>query len=206
MSQANVQGGLAALSEKALSPENKQLLDKVSAVAAGSPVWRARKLAEARDLLALSQLASRLTVLELDGREALRALVELRVPVPCLPAANGDLQIADRALLGLTYPEEAIRRPQPGYAFVQIIAPSPVWLANVTPDFRQLLCLGASLPAGIRVKELLLMTYGALTMQTVQIDETDGAGVLNHEAALWWQQNLHRVPLSRVAFLAPVEG
>jgi hypothetical protein len=67
----------------------------------------------------------------------------------------------------------------------------------------QPLCLGARLPAGIRVKELVLMAYGALSMQTVMIDELDPAGVLNPVAARWWQANTDRIPLSRAAFLSP---
>ena len=61
--------------------------------------------------------------------------------------------------------------------------------------------LGATLPPGVRVKELVLMTYGALSMQSVMIDATDPAGVLNPEAAEWWQEIRNRLPLTSVPFL-----
>src|SRR5262249_48914150 len=155
-------GGLAALAQVVLSPEREQQLGAAAARAGGPAPWRARKAAEARDLLALSQLASRLVVLELDLRECLRALLGLYVPVPCRPEEGGELVVAARAVLGLSYPHEALSRQLPGYAYVQILAPDLVWHANVARHPAQPLCLGAQLPAGIRVKELVLMAYGAL--------------------------------------------
>ena len=96
--------------------------------------------------------------------------------------------------------ERALRQALPGPAFVQIFAPQDVWLPAVKlPE--QPLCLGATLPAGIRVRSLVLMTYGALSMQAIQVNEIDPAGVFNAEAARWWQQNMHWIPLTRKPFL-----
>ena len=89
---------------------------------------------------------------------------------------------------------------QPGYAFVEVLEPRGVWLPAVD-EARQAVCLGPELPVGIRVSELVLMTYGALSMQTTQLDERDSAGVFNPEAAVWWQQNADRIPLTRTPFL-----
>jgi hypothetical protein len=158
-------------------------------------------IAEARDLLALAQLSGRLIVHWLDLSAGLRAKVEMAVPVPCLPDPAGALQVAPRALLGLIYPPEAIIMPSPGYAFVRVLMPRPVWHSNVSPDSDQVLCLGPRLPAGIPLKEILLMTYGALSMQTTQLDLMDPAGVLNPAAADWWQRNAQRIPLTREPFL-----
>lgn len=194
--------GLSSLGSVALTAENQRLLDDCSAVAGGPPPWRARKRAEARDLLALGQIAPRLVVQGIEMYEALRAVLMLRVPVPCLDEKR-DFVVASHAMLGLTYPHEALRQQLPGYAFLQILLPHNVWHANVSLTHGRALCLGTRLPAGIRCKELVLMAYGALSMQTVQFDEADTAGVMNVEAARWWQQNLHRIPLSRTAFLAP---
>jgi hypothetical protein len=190
------------LKDSPLLPNFQAWLDRLAATATGPVVWRMRKVAEARDLLALSQRANRLRIQELDLRESLRALLHLRVPVACRPGADGELVVGREVLLGLTYPQQAICQQLPGYAFFQILAPHHVWHANVSPDPVQALCLGTKLPAGIRVLELVLMAYGALSMQTVQIDERDAAGVLHAEAALWWQRNMHRIPLSRAPFLS----
>jgi hypothetical protein len=199
------QWGLGDLPKVSLTPDQQHYLDRAHANSAGPTSWRCRKLAEAKDLMALCQIAppGRLRVVRLDLRQNLRTTVRLAVPVPCRPTPDGQLRIAHLALLGITYPAEALRRPLPGYAFVQIQAPHSVWHANAAPDLGQPLCLGAQLPAGIRVKELVLMSYGALSMQTVMIDEGDAAGVLNPAAARWWQENLHRVPLTQTPFLSP---
>jgi hypothetical protein len=195
-------GGLAGLPEVRLSAEHQRMLDEAVGRAGGPPVWRRRKQAEARDLLALAQLAPRLKVGWIDLGVDLRALLFLRSPVPCRPGGAGDLVVEPQAVLGLTYPEEALRQAMPGYSFLQVLAPADVWHANVAFGPVRPLCLGGALPAGVRVKELVLMAYGALSMQTVQIDEQDAAGVLNGAAALWWQQNTAHAPLSRAPFLS----
>ena len=125
----------------------------------------------------------------------------MRVPTPCLPDLDGNLHIAPQTRLGITYPEEALRLPMPGFALVEIIHPRHVWHANVSSEGPQMLCLGTQLPVGIQLKDIVLMTYGAITLQTVMIDEMDAAGVLNPDAARWWQQNIHRLPLSKEAFI-----
>jgi hypothetical protein len=61
--------------------------------------------------------------------------------------------------------------------------------------------LGAKLPAGIRLTELLLLTYGALAYQSVSLDWLDPAGVLNPDAAVYLQANPQYVPLTREPFL-----
>jgi hypothetical protein len=133
----------------------------------------------------------------------LRAKLELEVPVPCLSDPGSPLQIAPKAVLGLTYPAESIVLPMPGYAFVRLLHPSLVWHSNVSRDHNQILCLGPSLPAGIPVREILLLSYFALSLQAIQIDQMDPAGVLNPAAADWWQRNASRIPLSREPFLRP---
>jgi hypothetical protein len=193
-------GGLSALGKVQLSQTKQQILDSALRSCAGTAVWRNRKSAEARDLLALEEIASRFRVEFLDLQESLRAFIEMRVPTPCLPDLEGNLIIAPNICLGITYPEEALRLPMPGFALVEIIHPRHVWHANVSAEGAQMLCLGVQLPAGIQLKDIILMTYGAISMQTVMIDEMDAAGVLNPDAARWWQQNIHRLPLSREAF------
>jgi hypothetical protein len=196
-------GGLAALASVALSAEAQRVLDEAMKGSGGPPVWRCRKQAEARELLALAQVAPRLKVGWIDLTADLRALLFLRVPVPCRAAAAGDLVVVPQAVLGLTYPQEALRQPLPGYSFLQVLAPGDVWHANVAFGPVRPLCLGAALPANVRVKELVLMAYGALSMQTVQIDDQDAAGVMSPAAARWWQQNAALAPLSRAPFLSP---
>ncbi len=198
--------GLVGLGRQRLSPRNRRLLGVACASAAGSSFWVRRKSAEARELLALCERAPRrLTVHQLSLGDELKALCELRVPVATREPGDGDIEIVGGAVLGLCYPLAALLEAQPGYAFITILSPQPVWHAQVSAPPVQRLCLGDTLPAGVRVKELILMAYAALSMQTFQIDAADAAGVLNVEAARWWQHNPGRIPLSRAPFLADPE-
>ncbi|MHC4710269.1 MAG: hypothetical protein ACYTA3_07565, partial [Planctomycetota bacterium] len=61
-----------------------------------------------------------------------------------------------------------------------------------------------SLPAGIPVSEIVLLSYGLLSMQSVMLDPDDSAGVMNVEAASFWQARLGDIPLSDEPFLRPV--
>jgi len=194
--------GLRSLPTVRLSPRNERLLDQASRANGGDAAWRARKLAEARDLLALAQIAppGRLEVQMVDLRERLRALLLLRVPVPCRPDANNVLRVADHALIALVYPREVLCRCLPGPSFVQILDPQEVWHANVAVG-EQPLCLGAVLPSNVPAVELVLMTYDALGMRIRQVNEADEAGVFNVQAARWWAANLHRAPLPKSWFL-----
>jgi hypothetical protein len=152
----------------------------------------------------MEQMARRLRIVALDLREAFRAMIHLEVPVACRALPDGPLELHPVALIGINYPEEAMRRPMPGHALVEILDPRNCWNTNISYGPVQMLCLGKSLPAGIRIKELILSTYGALSMQSVQLDILDPAGVMNAEAAHWWQANGDRVPLSSEPFLGKV--
>jgi hypothetical protein len=193
--------GLAALGEVPLSEENFFRFEEAKRECGGPIVWRKRKEAEARDLLALSEISPHFNVQMLDLRETLRATTEMRVPVPLRPDEDGKLRTGNHVVLGISYPENAIRVPLPGYAFVQILFPVDVWHANVSSEIVQLLCLGDKLPAGIKLRDVVLMSYGALSMQTVMIDETDPSGVVNPEATFWWQHNTDLIPLTQEPFL-----
>jgi len=199
---SNYKSGLASLADCPLSSSEEAELVRWEARGRGSPVWRKRKIVELRELMALSRIAPRLKIEMIDAVTDLRAVLRLRCPVPCLADTASELRIADEAVLGLTYTEEALRSPQPGYAFVQILEPRDVFMAVVARGGPQLLCLGTTLPVGFPVREIVLATYGALTMQNVHIDERDPAGVMNAEAALWWQQRTSMLPLSDVPFLS----
>src|SRR5262249_46370990 len=153
-------------------------LEQATEFCRGDAIWRARKRIETHDVLQLSQVAppGRLAIGFIDLRGSMRVLLMLETPVPCRPAAGGPLGVATNAVIGLTYPREALFASLPGWSFVQILEPAHVWHPNVGGP-GQVLCLGTQLPAGIRTRELILMTYTALSLQSVQIDEGDPAGV-----------------------------
>ena len=195
---------LSSLDDVILDPAGRELLEDIHGQCSGPAVYRYRKLAEIRDLLAMAQAAPRLRIQAVDARQTLRLRVLLRVPVPLHPAADGTLRTAPEAQLAIVYPERALSLPMPGSAFISLLKPAGVWHANVSTDGTQALCLGATLPASIQLKHLLLMAYEALSLQSVMVSETDPAGVLNRTAALWWQRHLHLSPLTRENFFDAV--
>jgi hypothetical protein len=202
-------GGLSALSTVPLADAREAVLAAVSAGCAGNAAWKRRKYSEFRELLALDQVSGRIEILQADLSIAIRVLFRLRCPVPTMPVPGGDLVVADSAVIGLTYPEEAVRMPQPGFAFLGLLEPNHVWLPNVAPPDPafprigpgQALCLGVEVAAGTPVKELILSAYEALTMQSIQLDERDHAGIMNKESASWYLMNRSRIPLTREGFL-----
>jgi hypothetical protein len=197
---------LGELDSIELTPHLESMLQLALVNCGGDAATRNCKQAQARLLLALAQIvpAGRLQVEWLDLRNDLRALLRLGVPVACRPNAQNELQTVWGAVLGFTYPTEAFHKPLPGHAFFQILRPRNVWLAQVRqPD--QALCIAAQIPAGTRAALLVLRAYGALSMQSIQTDVADPAGVFDADIAGWWQHNLHRVPLTRTSLLEPTD-
>jgi hypothetical protein len=193
---------LAHLESVALPTQCEQAIEELRRSSQGTVVWRARKAAEARDLFALAEIAERMNVLALQGETELRALVRLRAPVPCMPPGTNELIIGEDVDLVLHYPEEIMHRPLPGYRLVEILRPRDVLMPNVARGPNQLLCLGANVPRNFPLREAVMASYGALTMQAVTIDERDTAGIMNPIASEWWKANASRIPLSKEPFLA----
>ena len=195
--------GLADLPTLALTSPNQQTLDQLCRERVGPPNWRHRKRIEAHGLIALSQLAPRLVIRQLDLRTDLVAIVELRdTPVPCMRPGQSDIELADGALLAIRYPEAILVGPIPGTLPVRVLEPRNVFHSNVAYAERApALCLGANVPRGFPLREIVLTAYGALTLQAISFDALDPAGVLNPRAAFWYQANAARVPLTEVPFL-----
>ena len=168
----------------------------------GGRVWRERKSAEMRDLLALEQLASRLSVQQVDMTTDLRVVLGMLMPVPCR-FGSGDLVVCEEAVVGIQYQEQCMLRALPGPAFAQVLWPMGVFHPSIKRGPVQAVCLGITVPPGIRLIEIVLMLYRAVVLQEHNFDERDHAGVFNVEAARWWQENTHRIPLTTETFLDP---
>ena len=201
---ARQEHGLSSLPEVPLPPEREALLRGLCEACQGSPAWRARKSAEARDLLALETIAPRLVVLALDLTTELLAIVRMDVTVPCLP--NAEFVEVGQVDLALRYPEQILHGPLPGYALVGILAPRSVWHPNISADQAQRLCLGANVPKGYPLREAVLGSYAALTLQSLTLDESDSAGIMNGAALTYWNDHQARIPLSKAAFLDEPEA
>jgi hypothetical protein len=185
-----------------LDAPSTALLQNALAACGGSAGWRSRKRAEAHELLALAQVSRRINVLALDLREALRVHFLLRAPVPCLPEPDGALEVMPCAELGLCYPESAVIEPQPGYNFICLLRPFQAWHPNIASAAAgQRICLGPQLSAATRLREIIFLTYRALTLAAAQFNPLDPAGVMNGAAAEWYQRNPEKIPLSREPFI-----
>jgi hypothetical protein len=196
---------LANLNEVPLDARNRTILAAAEGRASGDPIWRHRKLAEFRSLLALSQIAwYRIKLLFWDlESEALRVISALQAPVPLAPIDDGRLRRApdDTAIVGLTYPREVLYKPLPGSAFSEILTPAGVFIPTISSGERQAVCLGPAMPIGIPVTEILVLTYITLCMQIATVDSRYPAGVFNPEAANYYSLNPQLFPLSHEPFL-----
>jgi hypothetical protein len=192
--------GLSTLHEVPLPEAREKYLSDVCEPSQGSPTWRARKRAEVRDLLALETIADRLTVIAIESSTELLAIVRMKVTVPCM-TSSGELVVVGQVDLALRYPEKILHAPLPGYALVQIPMPRRVWHPNISSDSAQALCLGANVPQGFPLREALLGSYAALTLQALSLNREDSAGVMNQAALAYWCDHTNRIPLSTAAFL-----
>ena len=198
--------GLSQLLSVPLPAEREVELERLASVAQGSAPWRARVGIEARELFALEMIDTRVRVEAIYGVTELRAVVRMRAPVACLEP-GGALVVHDEAELLLRYPPAILSRPLPGMALVAIRRPHFAWHPNIgwhEPDGTpgpQSVCLGANIPRGLPLREVLVSTYTALTMQVVTLDERDPAGVLNLKALEYWRDRRESLPLSAEPFL-----
>ena len=196
---------LATLADIELSERHGRMLELATESMQGSSPWKARKTSEAHDLLALAQCAgsSRMEVLTLDLQADLRTVVKLHVPVALTPGENGEIRLAEEAVLGVAYPSVILTVPLPGFAAVSLLYPTGVHYPNIGNARGQRICFGANLPVGMPVSELIVSSYGVLSLQQVMLDPADAAGVMNVEAAVFWQSNQQHIPLTKEPFLRP---
>jgi hypothetical protein len=186
------------------SPEERlALLDaKIKQSNGGRRAWRQWKRHEAGEILTLAQRASRLDLLDLDIAGDFHALYEIRMPVPREPV-EGRLQIGDRAVFHLRYVEEWLWSSPPGWAPLGVVFPSDVFHSNLAPQLAGAICLG-ELPPAIRPKELLLLGFFTVSLQTLSLDETDVHGVLNRQASEYYRRHPEYLPLTTAGLLDPV--
>ena len=75
-------------------------------------------------------------------------------------------------------------------------------MPNSRPDWKGSLCFG-QVPAGIAPTELILLGYFLVSLQSVQLDESDPEGVLNPQACEWYRCHSHYLPLTRAGLFDP---
>jgi hypothetical protein len=113
------------------------------------------------------------------------------------PAAlGGGVRIHHEARVSLRYPAEFLRGPIQGQALAAIEGPAHVLHPNVGSMPDQRVCLGHSLPRGLPLRELVLMTYAALSMQAVELPSGEAGPMMNGAALVYWRMHAACVPLT----------
>lgn len=172
--------------------------------AKGDRSWREWKIAMARDLGRLAEQANRMKLLSLKVAGDFAAIYSVEMPVPRRPA-NGKLVVGEKAVFHLTYFEKYRWEAPPPWALLGLVEPADMWHPNSAVRYRGAICLGAQQP-GVAPREIVLQGYSAVCLQSVQLDESDPAGVLNGEACEFYRGHPEYVPLTRVGFLDKWDG
>ena len=135
----------------------------------------------------------------------MRLVYGLLMPVPRRPN-NGRLVVGDRAVFHSVYQERWRVESPAGWQPLGLLHPSlDVFHPNMKPSIQGAICLGRKLPPGIPVKEIILLGFAALSLQTCTLDETDPNGVVNGVACEYFRQHEEYMPLTLAGFFDPPE-
>ncbi len=169
----------------------------------GGRAWREWKRKSLESLLDLMARSPRMDLLQMSLEGDLEVVFEIRCPVPRWP--QGDrLVIGDRVVCQLQYQEQWRFEAPAGWAPSGILWPHDHFASNMRPHIRGLLCLGG-LPPNTPPKQIALAAYDALTLQSINTDETDPAGVLNPAASDFFRRHPQYLPLTRAGLLDPLD-
>lgn len=201
--------GLSDLDTVKLEAVREQRLTEVSAQATGTVPVRHRKIHDARQFLALEQISGRFFIRWLDLAGELRAIIEMRVPVPCRAGADQPVRLRSAATIAFIFPDAAAYAPQPGTVFAAVLFPKAVFHPLVGgPNGEQVICLGPKIFGS--ASRIFALIYSAMAMQGATdsiLDPRQPLGVMNPEAAMWFQSAASngriRVPLTNEPFIAP---
>ena len=184
-------GKLAELSARALARNG------------GGRAWRQWKQKSIEAVIELIVQSPRMSLLELNLEGDLQAAFEIRCPVPRWP--EGDrLIIGDCVVCHLLYEDQWRFESPPGWGPVGVLYPHDLFHSNMIPHLRGAVCLG-DLPPNSQPKQLILAAFDALTLQSINTDESDPVGVLNPSASEFYRRHQEYLPLTRAGLLDPLD-
>ena len=195
---------LEDLAARPLAPQHQALLDAAASRCEGSECWQRRKLTEAHALLSLVEIAppGRLFLLSLDLATELKAHIHLSVPVP-VSLPGHQIETVRHARILHRMPQGAEEAFWPGNELITLTFPGhDVWHPCVAWGYGQRVAIAERIPACTTLVEMILGTYEVLSLRAFAADPWNCRGVLNPTALAWWQQHLHRVPLTSRPFFA----
>jgi hypothetical protein len=166
----------------------------------GNRDWRQRKADDLDAVIQMALRAPRMDLLEADLHGDLNLVYRIHMPTPRFPVGDR-LVIAHSTVFHLVYCDEWRMQPPPGYLPVGALEPHDIWAPAARPGFRGALCLGdihAAAP-----KELILMAYYLVSLQDLNLDETDTHGVFNVAACEYYRAHPEYLPLTRAGLYEP---
>ena len=170
----------------------------------GGRAWREWKRKSIQPVLDLIARSPRMDLMELSLEGDLQAVFNIRCPVPRWPK-DGRLVIGDRVVCHLLYQDQWRFESPPGWAPIGILWPHDLFHSNMLPHVRGALCLGG-LPPNSQPLQIVLAAFDALTLQSINTDETDPQGILNPAASEFYRRHsAEYLPLTRAGLLDPVD-
>lgn len=199
---------------KTLSPQ--EILARAREKNTGKRPWQVWKSVEAEDVVNLfdqvnqqalakagedSGQQPRVQLLDLNFSGDLNLVYGVRMPVPLWPV-DGKLQLGSSAVFHLQFREEWRWEAPAGWEPLGLFNPQGPFHPNMAPAMRGAICLG-TLPPGVSLKELVLLGYYALSLQSAVLDESDPHGVLNPQACEYYRNHPEYLPLTHAGLADP---
>ena len=194
-----------------------EMLKRARANNAGKRPWQVWKSVEAGEVVDLFEQSNkqagaagaegasgsvpRVELLDINFQGDLNIAYRVQMPVPRWPV-DGKLQLGSSAVFHLHYREQWRWEAPAGWEPLGLFDPFDPYHPNMAPSLGGAICLG-TLPAGVSLKELVLMGYYALSLQNHVLDETDPHGVLNIPACEFYRNHPEYLPLTHAGLADP---
>lgn len=182
---------------------NRKMLGDALVRNRGPRDWREWKSSAAKKFVELAdRAATRMTIHDLDLEGDLNFTYAIEMPVPRWPV-DGVLRIGENAVFHLHYEDRWRYESPPGWAPLGLLHPLDPYTPQCRPALRGAICLG-DLPPNVQPREIVLLGYYALTLQAVQLDETDPNGVMNSQASEYFRNHPEYLPLTEAGLFEPL--
>ena len=152
------------------------------------PIREAFLLRQYEDGMALARASDLLHLEPLGTVPYDRYVAEFRCK-GLVRAHGGDVQEADRFLIGIWFPSDYLRRADP-WQVLTWLGPRHVFHPNIS-DVAPFICVGRLLP-GSTLVDLLYQCFEIITYKKVTMREDDA---LNRQACAWAREHQHRFPI-----------
>ena len=156
--------------------------------------WDLKRQSILRELQEIDSASPVFDVLQVENRaDEIRAIAVFKVATLVRPN-NDELRTRGPTITGIRYHKDFIRRSPIPWEIVTVLSPHDAYHPNSRSGA---LCLGRP-PAGIAMKDVLHLTYAAITLQSFDAVEWHG---LDAEAAAFVRRHVEELPLLETGLL-----